>query len=333
MEIKSGYLYFIDDAFFVKVNDPFLKINYSDTSRPHYVTFLDEKTSLFWLIPCSSKIEKYKKIIEAKQANKKPTDSIKIITIQDMKCVLLFQDMFPINKNYIKEQYIRGGQAVFISNPNLVRELEKTAKKIINLLRRGIRFTPTQPNIIFIENMMKNELDICFSLPDSSFKSQYEDMMKEWLDFGGGLNPGALRNNGKPYETWRQWMDEDANENTCPPGTVPQTIYFAVRGDGKLIGAASIRHKLNERLNNDSGGGHVGYGVRPSERRKGYAKKILFLTLEKLAERGICDVIIHCDDNNMGSEKTILACGGEFVDEVINENGEKAKRLIIRKVH
>jgi hypothetical protein len=157
MEIKSGHLYFVDDAFFEKVNDPCLKINYEDTSRPHYVAFLDIKTSLYWFVPCSSKIEKYERIIQTKQANRKPTDSIKIITIQDMKCVLLFQDMFPISARYIKEQYIRGGQAVYVADPNIVHELEKTAKKIINLLRRGIRFTPTQPNINLIEKLMMEE--------------------------------------------------------------------------------------------------------------------------------------------------------------------------------
>jgi len=55
MEIKTGYLYFVDDAFFEKVNDPYLKINYEKTSRPHYVAIFDVKTSLYWLVPCSSR--------------------------------------------------------------------------------------------------------------------------------------------------------------------------------------------------------------------------------------------------------------------------------------
>ena len=55
MDILSGNLYFISNAFFEKVNDPFLKINYQETKRPHYFALYDEKTKLFWMVPCSSK--------------------------------------------------------------------------------------------------------------------------------------------------------------------------------------------------------------------------------------------------------------------------------------
>jgi hypothetical protein len=158
LEIKAGCLYFVDDAFFEKVNDPYLKINYDSTSRPHYMAFFDTVTSLYWLVPCSSKVEKYEKIIEQKQKNRKPTDSIKVVKIQDNKSVLLFQDMFPTSTRYIKEQYVRGGQAVYIADPKLVQELEKTAKKIISLLKRGVRFTPTQPNTALIEKLMLDEV-------------------------------------------------------------------------------------------------------------------------------------------------------------------------------
>jgi hypothetical protein len=157
MKVNTGCLYFVDDSFFAKVNDPYLKINYDNTSRPHYMAFFDTKTSLYWLVPCSSKIDKYEKIIERKKKNRKPTDTIKIVKIQDKKTVLLFQDMFPTYAKYIKEQYVRGGQAVYIADTKMVSELEKTAKKIINLLKRGVRFTPTQPNIQAIEKIMQQE--------------------------------------------------------------------------------------------------------------------------------------------------------------------------------
>ena len=117
LEVKAGCLYFVDDAFFEKV-------------------------------------KKYEKIIEQKQANRKPTDSIKVVKIQGRKSVLLFQDMFPTSARYIKEQYVRGGQAVYIADPKVVDELEKTAGKIISLLKRGVQFTPTQPNIHAIEKLM-----------------------------------------------------------------------------------------------------------------------------------------------------------------------------------
>ena len=63
MDILSGNLYFISNAFFEKVNDPFLKINYQETKRPHYFALYDEKTKLFWMVPCSSKVAKYRGIM------------------------------------------------------------------------------------------------------------------------------------------------------------------------------------------------------------------------------------------------------------------------------
>lgn len=120
----------------------------------------DAKTSLYWLVPCSSKTDKYEKIIKAKKDKHRPTDAIKVVTIQGRKCALLFQDMFPICEKYIKGQYIRGGQEVYIADPKMVNSLEKTAKKVVNLLRRGICFTPTQPNVQAIEQQMQDEMVI-----------------------------------------------------------------------------------------------------------------------------------------------------------------------------
>lgn len=71
MEILTGGLYFISDAFFQKVQDPYLKINYEDTKRPHYFAFNDNKNGLYWLVPCSSKIEKFEQLIRKKQEQHK----------------------------------------------------------------------------------------------------------------------------------------------------------------------------------------------------------------------------------------------------------------------
>lgn len=87
MEIIAGSLYFVSNDFFAKVNDPYLKINYESTKRPHYVAFLDNATGLYWLVPCSSKIEKFERLIQKKKEQHKPTDTIKIVKIFDRKTV------------------------------------------------------------------------------------------------------------------------------------------------------------------------------------------------------------------------------------------------------
>ncbi len=158
MEIMTGNLYFVSDEFFARIQDPYLKVNYEDTKRPHYFAFKDSKTGLYWLVPCSSKIEKFERLVQKKHEQHKPTDTIKIVKVFDRKTVLLFQDMFPVITRYIDDQYIKGGQPVKIADPKLIQELEKNAKKIINLLHRGVRFTPTQPDIIKIEKIMLEEL-------------------------------------------------------------------------------------------------------------------------------------------------------------------------------
>lgn len=158
MTIKDGTLYFISDCFFEKVRDDYLKMDYDKTKRPHYLAFQDERTLLYWLVPCSSRIEKYERIIAEKQSRRKPTDGIKIIRIRDQKSVLLFQDMFPATAEYVLEPYMKSGMPVYIESQKVVAELKRTAKEIRNKLRIGIRFTPTQPDVIRIEQLMLEEL-------------------------------------------------------------------------------------------------------------------------------------------------------------------------------
>lgn len=169
--------------------------------------------------------------------------------------------------------------------------------------------------------------EIKLILPDESHKEQYIKMMEEWISFGGRLNPGALRNNGASYEKWLEWIQDDQSELTCPKGAVPQTLYFAFNKDDIFIGAVTIRHYLNEKMLID--GGHVGYGVRPSQRRKGYAKRMLALAIGKLNEMGINEILVTCAADNIGSMKTILANGGIFHNEILNEDGEAIKRFWI----
>ena len=68
--------------------------------------------------------------------------------------------MFPIIEKYIQAPYIRGGQVVRIANPKTINDLENNTKTVISLLRRGTRFTPTQPDAMRIEQLMLAELNV-----------------------------------------------------------------------------------------------------------------------------------------------------------------------------
>jgi predicted acetyltransferase len=76
-------------------------------------------------------------------------------------------------------------------------------------------------------------------------------------------------------------------------------------------------------------GGHIGYGIRPSERRKGYATQILSLALEKTKVLGINKVLVVCDTNNIGSRKTIISNGGVPDKDYIEQDGNIISRFWI----
>ncbi|MBI3231584.1 MAG: GNAT family N-acetyltransferase [Candidatus Doudnabacteria bacterium] len=101
-------------------------------------------------------------------------------------------------------------------------------------------------------------------------------------------------------------------------GLVPQTVYWLV-DDNKFLGKLSIRHALNSHLRKI--GGHIGYYIRPSERGKGYGKRILALGLQKAKKLGIKNILITCDITNLKSKKVIESNGGKLAPQVKQDKG------------
>ena len=99
---------------------------------------------------------------------------------------------------------------------------------------------------------------------------------------------------------------------------IPSRTFFLIReNDDRIIGMINIRTALNEHLSKF--GGHIGYGIRPSERRKGYNKINLYLGLKVCKEYGIDKVFMDADLNNPASWRTMEALGGIRVKEYYNE--------------
>lgn len=94
-----------------------------------------------------------------------------------------------------------------------------------------------------------------------------------------------------------------------------------------LVGAVNIRHYLNDELLKT--GGHIGDGIRPGERRKGYATAMIALALEECRKLGIKRVLMTCDKNNIGSAKSIINNGGVLENE-IEEDGHVEQRYWIQ---
>ena len=153
---KTGF-YIIKDKFFEDMPDPYLKGNKAG-NRPHYYCFEDTTTGIYWMIPLSSRINKYKKIVEKKEKAGRPCDIIHIVKLDDgRESAFLIQDMFPLTEEYIEREYTIAGNHLMLTSEHVARTIEQKAKKVMGMLKRGVKFTPTQPDIMKILAKLKQE--------------------------------------------------------------------------------------------------------------------------------------------------------------------------------
>ena len=166
--------------------------------------------------------------------------------------------------------------------------------------------------------------------PSSEYAGQIKEYRQEFLDAGDSMDGcGPLRRYEDPEE-YIKVCKEYEDPKKVPSNLVPATQFFFVRRlDNKLVGMIQVRHCFNEYL--EKYAGHIGYSVRPSERRRGYAKKMLKAALPFCREIGLDRVLVSCIDGNIGSEKTILANGGVYESTVHEPNEDRnLKRFWIK---
>lgn len=152
-------------------------------------------------------------------------------------------------------------------------------------------------------------------LPAPEYKEQILDYKREFLENGDNMDGTAGLNRYDTFEEWYDALLDNSREETVREGMVPATTFLAVSNDdNRLIGMIDIRHRLNVFLFNV--GGHIGYSVRKSERRKGYATEMLGLSLKECLKLNIRKVLITCDKNNIASSRTIVKNGGMLENEI-----------------
>ena len=150
---KTGF-YIIKDKFFEDMPDPYLKGNKAG-NRPHFYCFEESTTGIYWMIPLSSKVDKFKRIIEQKEKAGKPCDILHIVKLDDdRESVFLIQDMFPITEKYIEREYTIAGNHLMLTSEHVAKEIEQKARKVVGMLKRGVKFMPTQPDVIGILNKL-----------------------------------------------------------------------------------------------------------------------------------------------------------------------------------
>ena len=163
--------------------------------------------------------------------------------------------------------------------------------------------------------------------PSMEYESEYLSFYQEWKDSGEDMVPWVISKDPSNFQGMIRFLFDSEKGENLPENWVPDSTYWLINENRKVIGAVNIRHRLNDKLVNS--GGHIGYGIRPSERRKGYATKLLSLSLEKAKELGIQKVLVVCDEGNKGSEKTIMTNSGVRDMDFIEEDGNIVKRFWI----
>lgn len=162
-----------------------------------------------------------------------------------------------------------------------------------------------------------------FYLESPSIKRKDEaiNYVKEFYENNSNLNgDSGLDKYLDDYEGWLEFLNKLSNPLTVPSGYCLGYEYFLIRkNDSKLVGLINLRHNLNKNLLLH--GGHIGYSIKVTERRKGYNKINLYLCLIKARELGLDKVLLTAYDDNIGSVKTILDAGG-VLENKINDSGK-----------
>lgn len=164
-------------------------------------------------------------------------------------------------------------------------------------------------------------------IPTLNRKQEALDYLLETLRYNSDFNGTGSMDRCLDDLTYEEWLielkkREDINYlkqiNRCESKT-----FFVVReSDNKIVGMINVRYNISDDLLN-TWASHIGYGIRPSERRKGYAKIALYLALLEEQKLGEEKVLLECTVDNIGSNKTILSLGGVLekceLDEYDNE--------------
>ena len=183
---------------------------------------------------------------------------------------------------------------------------------------------PRQSNIVQVKKMNVKLIKLT-----KEYYPQLSEMIEEWkLDQkknNTNRSPWAIFKND--YRDFEYYL-ENLEIREAKDGLVPDSVFFLLDIERNiLLGAVNIRHYLNDYLLQY--GGHIGDGIRPSERGKGYATEMIRLALIECKRLGIDKVLMVCDKSNVASARTIIKNGGILEDEFTDEDGEINQRYWI----
>ncbi|MGN1330256.1 MAG: GNAT family N-acetyltransferase [Clostridia bacterium] len=294
-------------------------------------------------------IKNFYKFANVENIKKLLNENLKIVIVKDYSKIigmLAIRDNSHIGMLFVDKSYHRKGIAKYLiryakglyrmnntditvnSSPYAVEIYKRMGFEILSNEKEtdGIRFIPMVLKKYKLNNA-KGELELVF--PTEEYRDQIMDYLQEHFDNGEMiLNGCGGLDRLKDFDSWLEKVRNDVDFAKCSEGRVPASLYMAIRkSDKRLIGLIQIRHCLNEKLLQTSG--HIGDGVRPSERKKGYVTEMIRLALEKCKELGIKRVLMSCDKDNVGSRKSIMNNGGVLENEIKMEDESIEQRFWI----
>lgn len=155
---------------------------------------------------------------------------------------------------------------------------------------------------------------------EAECRAAHREMAPEGFQFALGLTDGMA------WSDYLRRLSRYRAGRDLPADRVPAT-FLVGDVDGALVGRISIRYELNDFLAHE--GGHIGYGVRPAYRRRGYATEMLRQGLVIARAAGVGRLLITCDDDNLGSIAVIEACGGTLESVATSDTGREFRRYWI----
>lgn len=164
--------------------------------------------------------------------------------------------------------------------------------------------------------MQKEDDELIFVEPTMDYAEEIEAYRKEMLDaessFDGCFSMKRLSDTKEYVDSCINWSNP--RRPADKHGVWGNVLMCIRKSDGRMVGCMQVHNVLNERMQKYTG--HVGYSVRPSERKKGYATRMLAKAKDFLSTFGFEEIYASCLTDNEGSRKTILANGGEFTERV-----------------
>jgi predicted acetyltransferase len=156
--------------------------------------------------------------------------------------------------------------------------------------------------------------------PHNIYAYMYFDMCKDYVN--NNENHHSYKTIEEVYDKIKR--DIDFKNGNIQDGKVSSLTYWFINNENVIIGTSRLRTELNEFFK--TLGGNIGYDVRPTYRKKGYGTQILKITLEIAKEKGLKNVLITCDDDNIGSYKIIEKNGGKLLNIINNDETKILKR-------